>query len=196
MNQADNDLFLALKNRDDEMAFEAIFKTYYRYLCLLAMHYLRDSAESEEVVEDVFLLLWEKRKEIVIRSSLRNFLFSSVKNRCINIIEHEKVKNNYRRHQMEAQNEAIIRYSENDFPEIDAFKKIEDCIASLPEKRREIFVLSRQKGLKYKEIANQLNISVKTVETQMGLALKQLRNQLRDLGDSFSTLLFIFLKKL
>src|SRR5665811_1735152 len=99
--------------------------------------------------------------------------FRSVKNRCINRIEHEKIKSGYQT--MVIKNESDRSEYSEFFLEFGLMKKIEAAIAALPEKRHEIFRLAREEGLKYREIAEQLNISIKTVETQMTLALKQLR---------------------
>ena len=122
-----------------------------------------------------------------IDSSVKNYFFRSVKNLCINLIKHNITKEKY------LQNEITEQKSEFDadeaFIEIDLLKKIEESINSLPKKRREIFRLSREEGLKYFEIAQKLNISIKTVETQMSLAIKYLREKLK----KYHTFLLLFL---
>jgi len=185
---SDNLIFEAIK-KDDSSAYELIFREYYRPMTAYAFRFLGNLADSESIVQDVFLRLWQKRKEIMITSSLQNYLFRSVKNHCINYIEHEKIKTGYQ--DMVIRNEADRSEYSEFFLEFGLMTKIETAIASLPEKRQEIFRLAREDGLKYREIADRLNISVKTVETQMTLALKQLREALKE----YKNLVMFFLFK-
>jgi len=174
---SDNQIFEAIK-RDDNGAYEIVFREYYRPMTAYAFRFLGNIADSESIVQDVFLRLWQKRKEIMITSSLQNYLFRSVKNHCINQIEHEKIKSGYQK--LVIRNDADRSEYSEFFLEFGLMNKIEAAIASLPEKRQEIFRLAREDGLKYREIADRLNISIKTVETQMTLALKQLRESLKE----------------
>lgn len=183
---SDSQIFEAIK-RDDNGAYEMVFREYYRQMTAYAFRFLSDLSDSESIVQDVFLRLWQKRREIMITSSLQNYLFRSVKNQCINHIEHEKIKTGYQA--MVIKNETDRSEYSEFFLEFGLMKKIEAAIASLPEKRQEIFRLAREEGLKYREIADQLDISVKTVETQMSLALKQLRESLKQ----FKNLVMFFL---
>ena len=182
----DKQIFEAIK-RDDQGAYEMVFREYYRPMTAYAFRFLNDLADAESIVQDVFLRLWQKRHEIMIVASLENYLFRSVKNHCINYIEHEKIKTGY---------QALVLRNEEDrseysefFLEFGLMKKIQAAIAALPERRQEIFRLAREEGLKYREIADRLEISVKTVETQMTLALKQLRESLK----AFKNLVLFFL---
>ena len=173
--------------RDDHNAYEKVFREYYRPMTAYAFRFLNNLADSESIVQDVFLRLWQKRHDIMIVSSLQNYLFRSVKNHCINHIEHEKIKTGYQ--VMVIRNETDrTEYSEF-FLEFGLKTKIEAAITALPQKRQEIFRLAREDGLKYREIAEKLEISVKTVETQMTLALKQLRESLK----AFKNLVLFFL---
>lgn len=150
---------------------------YYAPLCLFAQKYLHDADESEEVVQAFFLKLWEDRSKIEITISLKSYLFGAVRNRCLNFIKHQKIKQDY---ETEVVNSiSAENYAANSFLEVDLLKKIEESINALPPRRREIFILSREHGLKYREIAEKMNISVKTVEAQMGQALKDLRENLK-----------------
>ena len=169
-------LFEAIKQNDNG-AYEKIFRAYYRPMTAYAFRFLGDLSESESIVQDVFLRLWQKRTEIMITSSLMHYLFRSVKNHCINFIEHERIKTRYQTFVMNSEADRID-YSEF-FPEHELINRIETAIAALPPKRQEIFRLAREEGLKYREIAERLELSVKTVETQMSLALKQLRESLK-----------------
>ncbi len=173
----DRQIFEAIK-RDDHGAYQLVFQEYYRAMTAYAFRFVGNLTDSENIVQDVFLRLWQKRKELMITTSLQNYLFRSVKNHCINHIEHEKIKTGY---------QALVIKNETDrtdysefFLEFGLMKKIETAIAALPPKRQEIFRLAREEGLKYREIAEKLELSVKTVEAQMTLALKQLRESLRE----------------
>jgi RNA polymerase sigma-70 factor, ECF subfamily len=175
--QEDHILFRKIK-KDDEKAFEALFRTYYPNLCLYATHILNDSSTAEEIVQELFVRLWEKRSVTEIETSVKNYLYRAVKNHCLNYLQHNTIKTEYSRR---IKSETKTLGNEEDFStRAELIQKIVESIDSLPEKRREIFRLSREEGLKYREIAEKLNISIKTVETQMGLAIKTLREKLRD----------------
>lgn len=167
-------------------ALETLFREYYAALCLFAAALLQNNSAAEEIVQGFFVRLWEQRQQININSSLKNYLFRAVKNRCINYVKHEKTKRQHIKNVAAEMNNAD--YSTY-FLEVDLKKDIEKSIAALPEKRREIFRLSREEGLKYREIAEKLGISIKTVETQMGLAIKYLRESLRKYK---ALMLFVF----
>jgi RNA polymerase sigma-70 factor, ECF subfamily len=138
---------------------------------------LKRPSAAEEIVQELFVRLWEKREDTHIETSVKNYLFRAVKNHCLNYIRHSKIKDEYFRISSVGTN----IFSEEDYDsQTELMQKIEESIASLPEKRREIFRLSRQEGLKYREIAAKLNVSIKTVETQMGFAIKSLREMLKD----------------
>lgn len=184
-------LFEKIKNNDVK-AFEILFHLYYGYLCLYAQKIIKNEAASEEIVQDFFVRFWEKREQLTIESSLKNYLFRSVKNLCLNYIQHNRIKAVYEQ-VMLSQAEENSSF-DADFIEFDLAEKIEECIQTLPEKRREIFRLSREDGLRYREIAEKLNISVKTVETQMSLAIKSLRDNLK-IYKTFFTFFLTFDKK-
>lgn len=176
----------------DSKAFEMLFHRYYGNLCLYATKILSDDTAAEEVVQDFFVKFWEKKEQTNIDTSIKNYLFRSIKNQCLNFIKHSVIKKNYIKNQ-EIDFQPNVDY-EDSFIEVDLAKKIEESINSLPKKRREIFKLSREEGLKYREIAERLNISIKTVEAQMGLAIKNLREKLKDY-DTFLILFYVFYKK-
>jgi len=182
----DRQIFEAIKN-DDHVAYEMVFREYYRPMAAYAFRFLGSLPESESMVQDVFLRLWQKRSQILITSSLQNYLFRAVKNNCLNYLEHDKIKTGYQA--MVIKNESDRSEYSEFFLEFGLMKKIEKAISALPEKRQEIFRLAREEGLKYREIADRLEISVKTVETQMTLALRQLRESLKE----FKNLVMFFL---
>lgn len=155
-----------------------VFKTHYPMLCRYAHSYLNDRDEAEEVVQAAFIHLWERRQSIGILTSLKAYLFQTIRNRCLNVIKHEKVKQQH----AEQQSRAGAGYESGESPVLsdELEHRIQWAIAQLPDQCRLVFKLSRFEELKYNEIANQLNISVKTVESQMGKALKQMREHLKE----------------
>jgi RNA polymerase sigma-70 factor (ECF subfamily) len=189
----DHSLYLQLKE-GNEQAFKALFEKYYASMCHYACQFLKDTDLAEETVQELFVRLWEKRTGLTIDTSVNNYLFRSVHNHCLNQLQHQKIRQQYASHVME------VSKQEADwqpfYMEVELMERIEKCISALPEKRQEIFRLSREQGLKYKEIAEKLNISVKTVEAQMGLALKYLRDELKELNPSQLALLIILKKKI
>lgn len=172
------DNFERIKN-GDEHAFRNLFEVYYPSLCNYASYLLNDADMAEEVVQGLFVKIWEKRTTLTIETSLRNYLFRSVKNLCANLAAQHKVRQLHAgkiRESLQTSEDAADAF----LLDAETALRIENAVNSLPEKRREIFRLSREEGLTYLQIAKQLNISVKTVENQMGFALKSLREQLRN----------------
>ncbi|GAA0890838.1 RNA polymerase sigma-70 factor [Fulvivirga kasyanovii] len=163
----------------DEQAFEVLFKRHYAGMCGYAFRYVEDNAQAEEVVQDVFLNFWEKRLTLEITGSIEAYLYRSVRNACLNHIKHTKVKLRYAESQVMSLSETDNQVSDK-VVELELREKIDICVDQLPPERKRIFKLSREEGLKYKEIAGQLGLSVKTVEAQMGKALKFLRENLME----------------
>ncbi|CAN5564820.1 RNA polymerase sigma-70 factor [soil metagenome] len=159
--------------------FEVIFREHYNRLCRYASGILNDKDDAEEVVQQMFLSIWEKRQEIDIKVSVKSYLFRAVHNRCLNLIQQIKVRQNYAEGK---QSEGIpIAHSPAQVLQgSELEKEIKRALDVLPEQCKKIFELSRFAELKYSEIASQLEISVKTVENQMGKALRILRAELKD----------------
>lgn len=171
---------------DSKAEFEIIFKQYYEGLCRYARTWIQDSDESEEIVQNVFVKLWEKREKLQIDTSLKSYLYKSVYHASLNLIKHKKVKEEYL-HMNDQQNKHSEILSNHALKELEG--RIEKTLLELPEQCRLIFSMSRFQELKYREIAEVLNISVKTVENQMGKALKLMRHNLAD----FLSLLLIII---
>lgn len=168
--------------------FESLFKENYASLCKFALNYLKDPDAAEEVVQSLFVKIWEKRAEVEVQYSQRAYLFSAVRNACINQLKHIKVREAYKEvNERERAEEGFASHDTYQVTEL--ADKIQTVINEMPAGRREVFCLSRYEGLKYKEIADRLKISVKTVEHQMGSALKQLRGELAE----FLVLFIIYL---
>lgn len=165
----------------DEQAFELLFRKYYLRLCGFAHKFLGDTAEAEEIVQEVFLNIWKKRSELDLNNNIRPYLFKSVQNLCFNFIQHQKVVDNYY-----AVIEVVYKNAQKEFNTYESVlyselqKKVDAAVADLPLECRRIFLMSRNEGLKYTEIAEKLGISVKTVETQMSRALSKLKLELKD----------------
>jgi RNA polymerase sigma-70 factor (ECF subfamily) len=172
--------------RHEITAYEMIFKSYYQPLCNYAYSYLQDHDEAEEVVQSTFLSIWEKKDSLEIRSSLKSYLYAMVRNASLNMIKHQKIKQRHAGEELALGKDSEESVS-NQVASLELEKRIEVALSYLPEQCRLIFKLSRFEELKYAEIADQLNISVKTVENQMGKALRIMREQLKD----YLPLLFI-----
>ncbi len=169
---------------DDRNSFKEIFQKYFQPLFNLGFQYLEDEDEAKEVVQEAFVKLWAIRNEIEFDSNLRNFLFTLVKNNCLNILKrkqillkhHEKIK----WMEMHYQYESLTRIGD-DYLEFNELKeKIDLAIQRLPVHCRVVFEMSRFEDLKNREIAEKLGITQKTVEAHLTKALKILRNDLKE----------------
>ncbi len=159
-------------------AFEDIFTSLYTPLCSFADTYLKDRNLAEDIVQEIFITLWHKRKDFINLLSLKTFLYRSVSNKCLNHIKHEKVINKYQEVQLEkTQSETF--YNDHIIEE-ETHRLIYRAIDELPPSCKEIVYLSLQ-GLKNPEIAEELSISVNTIKTQKALAYKKLRIKLKDI---------------
>lgn len=163
-------------------AYELIFRRYYVSLCGFATRFVHQPEIAEEIVQNVFLKLWERRATLSIETSLKSYLFRAIYNGCNNHLVHTKVKNKY----LSLAQDAALRQQSLSDPVLDSltYKELDESITqsieALPEECKRIFKMSRFDGLKYAEIADQLGISIKTVETQISRALARLREDLRD----------------
>lgn len=173
----------------DASAFEMIFKTYYQPLCRYAYSFLQDKEEAEEVVQASLITVWEKRQSLSIETSLKSYLYRMVRNSCLNVIKHERVKQQHAAHELYVK-EVAYESVAHKIQAAELETKIMQAMKVLPEQCRLVFQLSRFEELKYQEIADQLQISVKTVENHMGKALKLMREQLKD----YLPLFLIFMK--
>jgi len=173
----------------NESAFEMTFRSYYQPLCRYAYSFLEDKEEAEEVVQSAFITFWEKRKSLDIQTSLKSYLYRMVRNACLNVIKHEKVKQQHVAHEMAVTDSSYESVSQKVYA-TELESKISEAMKALPEQCRLVFQLSRFEELKYQEIADQLQISVKTVENHMGKALRIMREQLKD----YLPLFLIFMK--
>ncbi|MBC7901963.1 MAG: RNA polymerase sigma-70 factor [Gemmatimonadaceae bacterium] len=167
-----------LGNRD-EKAFEQVFKTHFKSLHGYAFSIVKDEVAAEEMVQNVFYKIWEKADQLNITAPIAAYLYRSVYNESLNYIKHQKVKSVYKAHKTyEMKDETDSASKKVLLGELENNLRV--ALNDLPEQCRTIFQLSRFDELRYREIADKLGISVKTVENQMGKALRILRLRLAD----------------
>jgi RNA polymerase sigma-70 factor, ECF subfamily len=159
--------------------FEKFFKARYRSFCFIANRYVKDILVAEEIVQDVFVKIWEKRDQITIKGSFSAYLATSVKNNSINYLKHVSIVKNFERSEL-TRISIDASDTEEEMQDLELESAILNAISDLPAQRKKVFLLSRVEGLKYHEIAEKLGLSVKTIEAQMGKALKHLRSKLKD----------------
>jgi len=170
--------------------YEEMFRSYFASLCYFAQKYIADLDSCKEIVHKVFVNIWEKRDEFDFEKPAKSYLFTAVYNRCMNYIRDQKkfiVDGNLEYY--EKNNDLTINSDHLEAAELES--RIWKVINSLPEGCKNIFLLNRFEDKKYAEIAEHLNISIKTVETQMSKALSILRDGLKDF---IHILIIIFLK--
>ncbi|MFA0963588.1 RNA polymerase sigma-70 factor [Roseivirga sp. BDSF3-8] len=164
----------------DRKVFEELFRMHYTELCLFARKYTNDMEKGEELVQDLFVRLWDKRETMEFNTSVKSYLYTSLKNTCLNYLKHLKVREKYQQHVMREYKESN-HHLHDPMVEPDFELRVYKAIDELPRQCREIFKMSRFEGLKYREIADHLGVSIKTVENQIGKALRLLRVELKDL---------------
>ncbi len=163
----------------DQTAFELLFRFYYPGLVTFASQIIADKDEAEEIVQDFFVNLWTAKKSIQKSASLKSYFFVSVKNRAFNYLKKEQIREKTLT-QLKEIVEKDILFQHDLFVESELQRQIDRAMEKLPERTREIFMLSRFRGVSNDEIATQLELSKRTVETQISNALKILRNELKE----------------
>ncbi len=186
METADKKLLSEIKN-NRESAFDELFRKYYKNLTYFAIKIVKNRETAEEVVQDLLVNFWEKRHQLEPTISLKAYLFRAVFNNCVHYNKNEK---RFEKTDVSFANDLSSDF-ENLLEQNELETRIYELIEQLPTECRKIFKLSRFEELKYKEIAAQLNISIKTVETQMSRALKFIR---LNLGDYIKILIFMLLE--
>ncbi len=180
--QIANSFFIKNINEGNKEAFRILFTLYYTKLLYVAQSYISSKEDAEEIVQDVFVKVWKKRKNI--NSNINGYLFKITKNSCLDYLRSKKYK--LSKVTNTTQLEAFINHSalaDKDtisIVEKELEEKIQFGIELLPEKCKKVFIKSRIEGLKNKEISDELNISIKTVENHMSKALKHMRLHLRE----------------
>ncbi|NWJ49808.1 MAG: RNA polymerase sigma-70 factor [Bacteroidetes bacterium] len=179
INGIDEEVLIERLKDGDETAFELLFRFYYAGLVVFASQFTFDLEESEDIVQNFYIRLWEKRSNLKTADSLKSYFFQSVKNSCLNFLKHQKVKEQSI-HDLLSLSEKSLLYDPNLYIASELQEKVKRCIDTLPDRNREVFKMSRFDGLKNEEIAEKLNISKRTVETHISNSIKILKTELKD----------------
>lgn len=185
----DSELLIKIKNNDTN-ALNILFKRYFSVLCYFSFQFVKSRDLTEEVVSDVFLNIWLKRGSIVIKSSLKAYLFTAVRNQSINYMK----KKDYHFEELEIVDKEgkISSLRADDFLIYkDLENEIENIVQKLPEKRQLIFRMNRFEGLSYKEISEILSISINTIQNHMVKAVKFMSKQHAQLKKIISLIPFL-----
>ena len=167
---------------------EILFKMHYKSLCIVAKNIVNDYSMAEDVVQEVFLKIWKGRGKLQINATLKGYLYKSTVNTALNFLEKNK-------RSMPTESEKITELlgaqgkTQDSLVQQELEQLIADTIHALPEKCKQVFMMSRFEQLKYAEIAQKLGISIKTVENQMGKALSRIREVLREYLPDQNTML-------
>jgi len=174
---SDNEIIRKIRQGDIKQ-FESLFRSSYISLVKYAKSIVKDHDTAEEIVQDLFVRIWSGRDTIKIKTSLNGYLFRSVHNRCLHLLEHKKV--------VEKHEEEILQEKETNSGNTselaeynDLMSAVAEILERLPERCGRIFCMNRFEGLKYTDIADKLEVSVKTVEAEMSKALKEFRKALK-----------------
>jgi RNA polymerase sigma-70 factor (ECF subfamily) len=176
----ENDIQLFNRIRAGEkQAFTILFNKYYKDLVVFSFSFTKRLAISEEIVQEVFLKLWEQRNLLIIQTSLKSFLLKSVQNASLDWLRHQRVKSDYANALLEH-----AEFSDNDTEHYILMSELEgklmQALDKLPETYAQAFKMSRFEALNYQEIADKLDVSVRTVEVRISKALIFLREELKD----------------
>lgn len=177
MNQEESNFIDQIK-QGGEGAFEQLFHLYYKVLTVYGKKLLGDLDLAKEIVQDVFVKFYENREEIQIDSSIKNYLFRAVHNACLNQVKKAKIHDS---HHQEIKYNAPFYDNADLLIQTELEENIWKAIEKLPDQCLRIFKLSRFEGKKNKEIAEELCLSIRTVETQISKALRSIRTDIKDL---------------
>jgi len=168
----DQIILTALKN-GDVSAFDKVYYKYHKKLFAYSLKFIKNHADIEDLIQKIFVIIWEKRENINPEKSFNNYLFTIVRNEIYDFLKRKIFTAYY--------NDQILSDIEETNEDTETKKVIEmvyDLIEKMPERRRQIFLMSRDDGLTYKQIAEKLGISENTVDTQIRNALNYLRTEL------------------
>lgn len=169
----------------DLKAFQTFYSDYYVPLCVYAHRFTKDKEIAEEAVQEVFLKLWEQQGQLKITESLKAYLFTAVRNQCLNHLKHLQVVNKFQHHYSQQLKEAeeyyVISQEIGDSIMIanELQNTITEAVDTLPAQCRKIFIMSRFEGLKHQDIADNLGITLHTVHRQISIGLEKLRRSLK-----------------
>lgn len=178
MTNLNNSLYSKLK-AGNKSAFQELFEEYYTSMYFYACKFVDDDL-ARDLVHDVFMIFWQNKENITIKSSLSAYLFRMVRNKCLKEIERQKVRDDYSAESLNLDELAYYNDGIKSIIELELEEKLKKAMDKMPDGCRQVFVMSRFNGLKNKEIAEQLGISVKAVEKQITKSLKILRLELKE----------------
>lgn len=177
----------ASTEQEERVRFEDIYLSYFSKMKYFAKEYVISEEDAENIVQDVFVELWENKEMLNMHMNLIAYLFTTIKNKCLNHLRHKLVVQETASKLQEEYTislrmnlDSLEVFDNNLFSDHDIEKIISRALDALPEKCRTIFFMSKIEGKKQKEIAQELNISINTVGTQIGIAYKKLRTELKD----------------
>jgi RNA polymerase sigma-70 factor (ECF subfamily) len=170
---------LALKEGNLQ-AYNELFERYAKRLYFFSVKYLKSAENAEEIVQEVFLKIWNNRKQLLVQESIESYLFTIARNGILNTIRKSKSEQTYLNYLKVNPGKNVLLDEELNFYELE--KAYQRAIDQLSPRRKDVYLLSKAESLTNAEIANKLNISVKTVENQMTTAIADIRKNLRSLG--------------
>ncbi len=165
-------------SKGNKAAFKQVFDTYYKSICLFIKKYINDADQSEDICQDIFIKIWEKKLHFKNSLALKAYLYQAAKNKAINALEHESVKKGYQE-KVKSDNKSDGFFYQN-FIEQETNRLILETINKLPPRAKEILQLNLE-GYKNQEIADQLGISVNTVKNHKATAYQFLKENLKEL---------------
>lgn len=174
MVDGEADILVRLQKRDQK-AFRYLYEHYFAKMVLFAESYLYDEEEARDLVQDLFFYIWDHAGSLPVVSSLKAYLFASLRNRCLNVLRDRKIRDAHNNKLFEAQ---LFSGVEDVIIDEGVQRRLQEALDSLPEKCREIILLKVVEGKKNKEIATQLEIAETTVKTQVQRAYRMLRERL------------------
>lgn len=186
----------AFPEQKERVRFEDVYLSYFSKMKYFAKEYVISEEDAENIVQDVFVELWENKEMLNMHMNLIAYLFTTIKNKCLNHLRHKLVVQETANKLQEEYTislrmnlDSLETFDNNLFSDQDIEKLISRALDALPEKCRAIFIMSKIEGKKHNEIAQELNISINTVGSQIGIAYKKLRTELKDY---LPILLFLF----
>lgn len=183
----DNKQIVSALNEGHESVFDAVYRHYFKKLCAFCTQYIPDLEETEEIVQETMVWLWENRLTLKAELTLKSLLFTIVKNKALNRISHYEIKQKVHE---EIHQKYESTFENPDFYDQDElFRMYRQTLEKMPKDIRETFLMNRDRSLTHKEIAALLNVSPQTVNYRIGQALKMLRQALKDYLPFWSILL-------
>ena len=187
----DNKQIVSALNEGNESVFDAVYRHYFKKLCAFCSQYIQDLEETEEIVQETMVWLWENRRTLKAELTLKSLLFTIVKNKALNRISHYEIKQKVHE---EIHQKYESTFENPDFYDQDEMYRIyRQSLEQMPKDIRETFLMNRNRNLTHKEIAAILNVSPQTVNYRIGQALKMLRQALKDYLPLWSLFLSSFL---